>query len=149
MQTHRQQIDALNRVVRSQEIKIDSQEKLENELDSELQELKQATKKLQGENEELQTNAMCVQQEQANMKLAMEKMAQLQVDERNRQRQDNLQYYFDSTLSKVLIGAPNADKVLEMGRQVASLQLLIDKQRREIDLYKSENHGLQNNVRFY
>lgn len=60
MQIHRQQLDALNRIVRSQDIKLDSQAKLESELDSELQELKQANKKLSGENEELETNVMCV-----------------------------------------------------------------------------------------
>jgi len=53
MQAQRQQSDSLNRVIRDQEMKLDSKTKQATDLDQELQDIKQANKKLCGENEEL------------------------------------------------------------------------------------------------
>ena len=54
------------------------------ELDQETQGMKLANKRLIGENEELQTNLMCYAQEQAALQQAMEKKAEITVDERQR-----------------------------------------------------------------
>ena len=53
-------------------------------------------------------------------------------------------------MAKLLIGSGNdTEKVQVMGRELAALQLLVDRQRRDLDVIQSERDGLINNLRFY
>ena len=74
----------------------------------------------------------------------------MSVDERHRERTEALKIYFDDTVAKLLIGSSSdTEKVQVMGRELGALQLLVDRQRRDLDLSQSERDGLLTNLRFY
>ena len=125
----RESSDSLNKVIREHETKLDSQAKLVAELDQDVQGLKLANKRLISENEELQASVMCYSQEQAALQTALEKRAEMTVDERHRQRIEALKSYFDDNLSKLLIGASSNEfeKHQVLTREISAHHLLIDK----------------------
>lgn len=58
---------------------------------------------------------------------AFEKRAQIEADERNRNLEAQIKTYFDSHLTKLLVGSNGSqDRTLELGREICALKLLIN-----------------------
>ena len=81
--------------------------------------------------------------------MAWEKKAEIGVDERFRAKNEAIKTYFDSNITKILMGSGNVDKCLSFGREIVALQLLVGKQRKQIELDQSEKESLEVNLRFY
>jgi hypothetical protein len=99
-------------------------------MEQEMYEKKQAGKILSSQNHELQNTIMCLQQEHASTRLSIEKQAELKVDERYRSRDESIKTYFDSQITKLLMGSGEVDKCMMLGREISALQILNDKQKK-------------------
>ena len=51
----------------------------------------------------------------------MEKKAEIGVDERFRAKNEVIKTYFDSNISKLLMGSGETDKYLALGREISAL----------------------------
>lgn len=57
----------------------------------------------------------------------MEKKAEITLDERHRIMESSLRTYFDSHLTKLIVGGTSTqDRTLELGREICALKLLIN-----------------------
>ena len=69
----------------------------------------------------------------------MEKRAELTVDERFKSKHESIKCYFDSQLTRILLNQTGGnDKLLDMGRELLSLKLLITKLESMIVCEQSE-----------
>jgi hypothetical protein len=59
----------------------------------------------------------------------MEKRAELSVDERFKSKHEAIKCYFDSHLTKIMLNQASGsnERVLDLGREVLSLKLLVSK----------------------
>ena len=71
----------------------------------------------------------------------MERRAEISVDERFRSRSDNIKAYFDQHISKILMGTGEVDKALSLGREICSLQILVDKYQQKLSSEQSEKEA--------
>ena len=64
--------------------------------------------------------------EQENKRLAMERKAELTVDERFKSKNEIIKAYFDSNITRILLNTNNStnDKILELGREIIASKLL-------------------------
>ena len=74
--------------------------------------------------------------------MALEKKAEIEVDERFRAKHEIIKTYFDSNLSKLLMGSGETDKYLALGREISALQVLVSNQKSQIELDRSEKESL-------
>ena len=58
----------------------------------------------------------------------MERRAEISFDERFRAKNETIKTYFDSQITRILMGQDtDTDKALELGREICAMQLLVDK----------------------
>ena len=60
----------------------------------------------------------------------MERRAEMAVDDRFKAKHESIKAYFDSTITKILLNGPsnnNNDKIVEFGREILALKLVIQK----------------------
>jgi hypothetical protein len=62
----------------------------------------------------------------------MERRAEISVDERLRAKSENIKAYFDSHITKILMGTGEVDKALQLGREISALQLLVEKHQQKL-----------------
>jgi DNA polymerase III delta prime subunit len=85
------------------------------------------------------------------MRYSLEKKAELSVDERFKSKHEAIKMYFDSQLTKILLsqGISPADKVLEMGREIVSLKLIVQKLEALLVAQQSETQGCEMSLAHY
>lgn len=82
----------------------------------------------------------------------MEKNAELTVDDRFKAKHETIKCYFDSQLTKILIGQNSIggnERVLDMGREILALKLLVQKLESQIVYEQSESQSLELNLAHY
>jgi hypothetical protein len=63
-----------------------------------------------------------------NSKLAMERKAELTVDERYKSKYEVIKTYFDANISRIMLNSSDKnEKALEFGREICALKILIGK----------------------
>ena len=56
----------------------------------------------------------------------MERKAELTVDERYKSKHEAIKTYFDSNITKILLSQGTSNKILEFGREICSLKIVIN-----------------------
>lgn len=73
----------------------------------------------------------------------LERKAELTIDERFRAKDEAIKIYFDSNITKLMIGSSSADRSLELGREICSLKLVIDKLQKQHTLDQAHQESTQ------
>ena len=71
------------------------------------------------------------------------------MDERYKSRDETIKTYFDSQITKILIGSGEVDKCMMLGREISALQILNDKQRKCMEALIQEKDSVDVNLRFF
>ncbi|TNV88004.1 hypothetical protein FGO68_gene12191 [Halteria grandinella] len=122
-----------------------------NEREEEITQLSEKLRQAIDKKDELEQSLFLFQQEQESKRYAMEKKAELTVDERYKSRHESIKMYFDSQITKILLtqNLSSSDKIVELGREILSLKLLNQKLEARFLQEQSESQSLEITLAHY
>ena len=98
---------------------------------------------MRDQRDELEANLLLFDSEQKSKLSAAEKRAEMTVDERYKSKHEAIKCYFDSTITKILLGSNiGSDKVIELGREILGLKLVSQKLEGQLLVEQSESKAL-------
>eukprot|EP00347_Sterkiella_histriomuscorum_P007164 403350016 len=139
------------KIVRELELKNDILNKENVEMESELTLIRDKFRQCHDQKEELEQSLFMFEQEQEIKRQSMERKAELTVDERFKSKHESIKAYFDSNITRILLNTQNStnDKIVDLGRDILSQKLLIEKLLSQIDISGQEQQSLDLNLAHY
>ena len=88
---------------------------MNTQLETEIKDLRDLYTHVKDQKEELEQSLIMFEQESENKKQAIERKAELTVDERFKSKHEVIKAYFDSNITRILLNTQNTtnDKILE------------------------------------
>lgn len=97
------QENSFKKVIREQDMRLSHLDQEIVQLDEETQLLKEELRISRDQKEELEQNLILFSSEANSKQLALEKKAEMTVDERYKSRHETIKCYFDSNITKILL----------------------------------------------
>ena len=145
LQYHRLKDEAHSKIVAEFESKIHLNEKTVYELEEDKQELTQKVHLLRNQVEEYEESMEKISSNEYDRQ-ALERKAEMTVDERFKSKHEAIKSYFDSNITKLLVSQGGVDKGLALGREICSLKLVIHNLESKLEVVSSEKECLDLNV---
>lgn len=87
--------------------------------------LREELRMARDQRDELEASLLLFDAEQKNRVSALEKRAELEVDERFKAKHEAIKCYFDSTITKILLSSGGSnERIVELGREILGLKLV-------------------------
>ena len=131
-------------MLREQELRLAHSQQEAAAAEEEARLLREELRATRDQRDELETSLLLFDAEQKNRAAALEKKAELLVDERFKAKHEAIKCYFDASITKILMcsGGSNNERVVELGREVLALKLVNERLEGQLVAEQSETQAL-------